>query len=137
MKNKRWSDKDVVVYSLDELPLRKKPHAWYYLLNERYLFKVTLLQRLFSQSRFHFHPVPETLFVLSGNLIIETDKGKKRAPSKSLIDIPANVIHRVKNDGPQPETQSIISIGDGWLEEDVVHVEKRGNEWVEIESTEK
>lgn len=131
MKNEKGPSKDAVIYSLNEMPLKKKPHAWYYLLSEKPL---VLLQKLFSQSHFHFHPVPETFFVLSGNLIIETDLSRKRVPSRSSIYVPANVIHRVRNDGPHPETQSIISIGEAWKKEDVIYVEKKGEKWVEVEA---
>lgn len=127
LNNRWWSDS--VVYNFAEIPANKKPHAWYYLISEKPLI---LLQRLFSQSGFHFHPVAESFFVLSGNLIMETDSSRKRVPPKSSIYVPANVIHQVINGGPQPETQSIIAIEEGWKEEDVIHVEKRGYQWVEI-----
>lgn len=129
MKNRKWSD--AIVYNLEEIPVNKKPHAWYHLLSSEESFKIVLLQTLFAQSDFHFHPVPEIFFVFSGKLSVETDSSKKEVLPESLVFIPANVIHRVKNGGPQSKTRSILLIGEDWREEDVVHVEKRGSKWVE------
>lgn len=132
---KRWSDENVRICPIRDLSLsRRKPHAQYRLISKGKLFDIVLFQEVFPQksSSLHFHPGIEILIVLSDNFIIETDKGEKEVPQESIVYIPPNVIHRVENNGPESNTESILLIGEDYREEDVVYVEKRKDEWIEV-----
>ena len=132
--NKKWSDEDLKIYSLKELsPGRQGLHAAYRIVSLDTIFNIILFQEVFpgKSSRFHFHPAIEIFVVLKGELIIETHKGEKKVPPRSVICVPKNVIHRVKNAGDS-NTLSLLLIEQGYKEEDVVHVEKREDAWYKV-----
>lgn len=133
--NTKWSDEDVRVCSFEELPLgRQHPHDSYHNISLGTSFNIVLLQEVFSgkSSRFHFHPVTEILVVLEGILIVETDKGKKEVPPRSVLYIPSNVIHRVGNRKTSSSTLSLLLIEHGYRDKDVVYVEWRDGQWQRV-----
>lgn len=65
-----------------------------------------------AETGWHKHPVPVYAYVVSGNLTVELEDGKKLSfvAGEAIIEV-VNVMHNGKNKGPEPVKLAVFYLG--------------------------